>query len=166
MLSHSCKKCLARYCREPSTKIGAKTWSSYPEELVMEFRILPQAWVSVSGKLERSEWNNKNPELGTQSSLSYSLDCDLGQVTWLSSSSGSLFLHWETRRWFSGINSVCCVFILVKCATNQNPDLSCIFYNDVTLIYTFLFLYSLFGERSVLQTSFCFRGSVCAPWFS
>lgn len=45
----------------------------------MKFRILPQAWVSVSGKLEKSEWNNKNPELGTQSALSYSLDCDLGQ---------------------------------------------------------------------------------------
>ena len=49
-----------------------------------------------SAKLECSEYNNKNPELEPWSSLSHSLDCDLGQLVWQASqlpSSRSLFLH-------------------------------------------------------------------------
>lgn len=61
---------------------------------------------------------------------------------------------------FSGNDSVCSMFILIEYVKNPNPDLSCIFHNDITLIYSFLFLYSLFGERSVLQTSCCLRRSV------
>lgn len=55
------------------------------------------------------------------------------------------------RSWSSGANGLCCMFILVKYARNQNLDLSCIFCNAVTIVCSFHFLYLLFRGGLCLQ---------------